>query len=76
MYQISMVRWQENSSFANFGIVSAGAVCKCAVLCVGCFRFFYLFAANYPLCLGFSPLVPNGRRHVPEGIVKLRLYPT
>jgi len=30
------VRWQENSSFANFGCGSACAICKCAVLCGGC----------------------------------------
>jgi hypothetical protein len=36
------VRQQENSSFANFGRVLAGAVCKCAVLCVGIFHFFSL----------------------------------
>jgi len=36
------VRRQENSSFANFGRVLACAVCKCAVLCVGCS--FYRFS--------------------------------
>jgi len=44
------VRRQENSSFANFGRALACAVCKCAVLCVGCslyrFFFFCLYAAN------------------------------
>jgi len=30
------VRQQENSSFANYGRVTACAICKCAVLCVGC----------------------------------------
>ena len=42
MYQFPLVRRQENSSFANFSRVSACAICKCAVLCVGCsfFRFF------------------------------------
>ena len=39
-------RQQENSSFANFGRVSACAVCKCAVLCVGIF--FCLYAAKIP----------------------------
>jgi len=41
------MRWQENSSFANFGRVSACAVCKCAVLCVGIFYFsFCLYVAK------------------------------
>jgi hypothetical protein len=36
----ALERQQENSSFANFGRVSACAVCKCAVLCVGIFFVF------------------------------------
>jgi len=48
MYQFPAVRRQENSSFANFGFVSAGAVCKCAVLCVDCsfYRFFLRLVGN------------------------------
>jgi hypothetical protein len=60
------VRWQENNSFANFGFVSAGAVCKCVVLSVGCSlnRLYFLsFAAKLPLSLVFSSLVPNGWRY-------------
>ena len=49
-YLTPWVRRQENSSFANFGCVSACGVCKCAVLCVGCsfiwFSFFCLLVAN------------------------------
>jgi len=33
-----------NGSFANFGRVSAWAVCKCAVLCVGCSLFRFSFS--------------------------------
>ena len=43
MYQYSLVRRQENSSFANFGRVSVCAVCKCAVLCVGCSLYLLYF---------------------------------
>jgi len=38
-----LVRRQENSSFADFGRVLACAVCKCAVLCVGCLLFRFVF---------------------------------
>jgi len=37
------VRWQGNSSFANLGRVSACAICKCAVLCVGYSFYGFLF---------------------------------
>jgi hypothetical protein len=51
------VRRQENSSFANFGCVSVCAVCKCAVLCVGC-SFLYFSLQNYH-CRFFFMLVGN-----------------
>jgi len=50
---------QENSSFANFGRVSACAVCKCAVLWVGCF-YFLVFLQQIVRCRCFFSLVPNG----------------
>jgi hypothetical protein len=55
MYQIWVERQQENSSFANFGLVSVGAVCKCAVLRVGCslHRFsFSVFIWQIVCCVG------------------------
>jgi hypothetical protein len=57
-----LVRRQKNSSFANFGRVSACAICKCAVLCVGCslYRFSFLsFCSKITDVVGFSSLVPN-----------------
>jgi hypothetical protein len=66
MYQFPAVRWQENNSFANFGFVSAGAVCKCVVLCVGCsfnLLYFLSFCSKITAVVGFFSLVPNDRRH-------------
>ena len=58
MYQFSLVRQQENNFFANFGRVSACAVCKCVVLCVGSSLFLFpsLYIANCPLCRFFLHL--------------------
>ena len=57
------MRRKENSSFANFGSVSACVVCKCAVLCVGSFKFSCRFAANYPLCLFLGLLVTTEAKY-------------
>ena len=52
------VRRQENSSFANFGIESACAVCKCAVLRVGIFRFtLSVFMQQIVRCVVFLGLL-------------------
>jgi len=72
----ALVRQQENSSFANFGRVSAGVVCKCAVLCVGFFIFLLcLYAAKFHLsfcrCL-FLRLVANARRVAYRWRIKAR----
>jgi hypothetical protein len=58
MYQFPLVRRQGNSSFANKGCVSARAVCKCAVLCVGCFSF-SVFCSKIFEVFGFFRLVAN-----------------
>jgi len=42
-----LVHRQENSSFANFGRALACAVCKCALLCVGCSFRFVLFFCHF-----------------------------
>lgn len=47
------VRRQENSSFANFGRVSACAICKCAV------SIFLSFCSKITAVVDFSSLVPN-----------------
>jgi len=54
----SRVRKQENSSFANFGFLSACAVCKCAVLCVGYSLFsFYFLSISCKFSVRFSVLL-------------------
>ena len=55
MYNFTTERRQENSSFTNLGCVSARAVCKCAVLCVGYSLFgFYFFVFKSQIVNGFS----------------------
>ena len=40
----------KNSSFANFGLVSACAVCKCAVLCVGFHYLVFILVSKSSIC--------------------------
>jgi len=44
MYQFPAVRRQENCSFASWSIGLCVGACKCAVLCVGCSLYRFLFS--------------------------------
>ena len=62
----SLVRWQENSSFASRRVGLCVGVCKCAVLCVGCPFFFQSLSSKLSAVVCLFTLGGNVLQ-LPEG---------
>ncbi len=55
----SLVRWQENSSFASRRVGLCVGACKCAVLCVGCPFFFQSLSSKLSAVVSLFTLGGN-----------------
>ena len=66
----SLVRWQENSSFASRRVGLCVGACKCAVLCVGCPFFFQSSSSKLSAVVSLFTLGGNGYVYETFGISK------